>query len=180
MDDVNLIKLYRNGKIIGNSYTYTVPKEYKMLKQKLNQNLTEAIYADVVLLIEGPSEKILFERILKQELEKYESYGGYVLEVDGINFSEYVKVLTSLGIKVIIKTDNDLKLNKDKKECNLLGLNRCLDLVNIPKKPNLISIDPIKYDADHMYKKSIQIEVFEKLYLTEVKQLKAKRSFYQK
>ena len=129
MDDVNLIKLYKNCKTEGRSYYYKVPKEYVTLKKKLNQNLADAIYADVVLLVEGPSEKILFERILKEKCKQYESLGGYILEVDGINFGEYYKILKPLGIAIIVKTDNDLKLNEKKKECNLLGLNRCLKLL---------------------------------------------------
>jgi putative ATP-dependent endonuclease of the OLD family len=81
MDEVNLIKLFKDITVNGKSFVYRVPEDYKTLKQKINQNLAEAIYADVVLLVEGPSEKILFERILKEKCERYESFGGYILEV---------------------------------------------------------------------------------------------------
>ncbi|MGO4548100.1 AAA family ATPase [Paenibacillus sp. 2TAB23] len=180
MDDVNLIKLFKDDKVIGKSYTYTVPKEYKMLKHKLNQNLSEAIYADVVLLVEGPSEKILFERILKEKLEKFESYGGYILEVDGINFSEYVKVLSPLGVKLIIKTDNDLKLNKNKKECNLLGLNRCLEVTGGAKKPNIINIDVAEYKSNLSYKKSIQVNIYENVYSSDIDNLRSQNIYLSK
>lgn len=152
MDDVNLIKLFKKKTVVGRSFIYRVPEEYKALKQKLNQNLAEAIYADVVLLVEGPSEKILFERILKEKFERYESYGGYILEVNGINFKEYYMVLTELGIKVIVKTDNDLKKVKGKPECNLLGINRCQRLIGESEIENLSGIDPAKYEKDAAYK----------------------------
>ncbi|MFJ7935548.1 ATP-dependent nuclease [Sporosarcina sp. NPDC096371] len=151
MDDVNLIKLFKEKIVIGKSFVYKVPQVYKTLKHKLNQNLAEAIYADVVLLVEGPSEKILFERILKDKCERYESLGGYILEVDGINFKEYYTVLTALGINVIIKTDNDLKKVYKKNEYNLLGINRCQRLIKRREFPNFDNIDPAKYDKDLSY-----------------------------
>ncbi|MDQ0878959.1 putative ATP-dependent endonuclease of OLD family [Paenibacillus sp. V4I3] len=151
MDDVNLIKLFKESKVTGKSFIYKVPEEYRNLKQKLNQNLAEAIYADVVLLVEGPSEKILFERILKDKCERYESLGGYILEVEGINFREYYSVLTALGIKVIVKTDNDLKKIKGKTECSLIGVNRCQRLIGGKEKGNISGIDSKKYENDLAY-----------------------------
>ncbi|WP_197204578.1 ATP-dependent nuclease [Cytobacillus firmus] len=167
MDDVNLIKLYKEKKVTGKSYIYKVPHDYKMLKQKLNQNLAEAIFANVVLLVEGPSEKILFERILKEKCERYESFGGYILEVDGINFIEYYKVLDALGIKVIVKTDNDLKKVKGNK-CNLLGINRCQSLINCNKKNN-IKIDSSLYESNIDYVIEKKRYLYDKLPVTVAK-----------
>jgi putative ATP-dependent endonuclease of the OLD family len=177
MDDVNLIKLYKDKKIKVKSYTYIVPDDYKSVKQKLNENLSEAIFADVVLLVEGPSEKILFEKIMKEKFERFESNGGYILQVDGIDFSEYYKVLTKLGIKVIVKTDNDIKLNKTKGECNLLGLNRGLKLADMSPKPNLSGIDVIKFEKDPTYKKEIQKEIYDRVYFNEYKMLREKNIY---
>lgn len=160
MDEVNLVKLFKDSNVTGKSVVYRVPDEYKTLKQKLNQKLAEAIYADIVLLVEGPSEKILFERILKEKCERYESYGGYILEVDGINFREYYSILTKLGIKVIVKTDNDLKKSSGKNEYNLLGLNRCRKLVNKESVGNVTHIDPDRYEKDIQYNVDNKREIF--------------------
>lgn len=129
MDNVNLIKLSLRDKPIVKSCHYKVPIEYKELKSKLNENLCEAIFVDKVLLIEGPSESILFKRILETVDHKYECNGKYILHVDGINFKEYYEILDCLGISIIVKTDNDLKFNKTDKNINLLGINRCLRLI---------------------------------------------------
>ncbi|MDR7076124.1 putative ATP-dependent endonuclease of OLD family [Neobacillus niacini] len=171
MDDVNLIKLFKDVTVKGKSFVYRVPEEYKTLKQKLNQNLAEAIYADVVLLVEGPSEKILFERILKEKCERYESYGGYILEVEGINFNEYYKVLTALGIKVIVKTDNDLKKVKGKTDCSLIGINRCQRLIGKKEKRNITGIDSTRYEKDSNYKVETKRNVFS-IYPQTIKRLK--------
>lgn len=176
MDDVNLIKLYKECQVVGKSCTYKVPDDYITLKQKLNQNLAEAIYADVVLLVEGPSEKILFERILNEKCERYESYGGYMLEVDGINFKEYYKVLIELGIKVLVKTDNDLQRVKGKAECNKIGINRCLRLIGSDEKPTLKRVDLKKYEKDSLYVVERKKYVFSKISKT-IKTLKENKIY---
>lgn len=172
MDDVNLIKLIKECAVIGKSHIYKVSDEYKNLKQKLNQNLAEAIYADVVLLVEGPSEKILFERILSEKCPKYESMGGYILQVDGINFIEYEKVLYDLGIETIIKTDNDLKLKESDETVNLLGLNRCLTLIEEKKVDNLAVDDIEEYKKNEEYRRKIKREIFDNYFEKEIQELK--------
>jgi putative ATP-dependent endonuclease of OLD family len=174
MDDINLVKLVREGvmgKVVGKSYTYSVPKEYITLKQKLNQNLADAIYADTVLLVEGPSEKILFERVLHDKCPKYESLGGYILEVEGINFKEYYKVLDAIGIKVIVRTDNDLKLAKGAKTASLIGLNRCLDLINEQKKDNIKISDLKKYRLNEAYRVNTKQSIYDNKYPKTVRKL---------
>lgn len=178
MDDVNLIKLFKGNKVVGKSFVYRVPDEYRTLKQKLNQNLAEAIYADVVLLVEGPSEKILFERIIKDKCERYESYGGYILEVAGINFSEYYTVLSALGINVIVKTDNDLKKIKGE-ECSLLGINRCLRLIEAKQKENIKNVDPKRYEDEPDYVVELKTSIFSKLSKT-INLLKIKNIYLSK
>lgn len=147
MDDVNLIKLFKTDKTDGKSIYYTVPAAYKKFKAQLNQNLTEAIYADYVLLVEGPSEKILFETIMTKMCPDYELLGGYILVVNGINFKQYYDILKNLRIKVIIKTDNDLKYGKKAKEYNYLGLNRVLPLIGENKLQNE-KYDLKKFESD--------------------------------
>lgn len=108
MDDVTLVRLYNTDKIVATSECYTVPEEWKSAKKKLNRELSWAIFADTVLLVEGESECILFERVLS-EIDPYcESKGIYVLSVEGIGFKPYINILSALNIKVVIKTDNDI------------------------------------------------------------------------
>lgn len=157
MDEVNLIKLYKTDKTDGKSVHYMVPEKYQKLKSQLNQNLAEAIYADYVLLVEGPSEKILFETIMATKCPGYELLGGYILEVNGISFKEYRKILNKLNVVTIIKTDNDLKYNKDKKTYNHLGLNRALSTIGEEKIDN-VSYASSNFEKD---KKDLQVKIFD-------------------
>ncbi len=174
MDKVNLIKLFKSDKVDGKSHYYEVPADYFKLKQKLNQDLANAIYANYVLLIEGPSEKILFETILNHKCPTYESLGAYILEVDGINFSEYYKILSKLGINVIIKTDNDLKLNEKKKEYNYLGLNRCLDIIKQNKISNETNINIKDFELKEI---EIKKNIYDNLHKDKIDLLKSKKIF---
>lgn len=157
MDEVNLIKLYKTDKTDGKSVYYKVPTKYQKLKAQLNQNLAEAIYADFVLLVEGPSEKTLFETIMSTKCPAYELLGGYILEVNGISFKEYRKILSKLNVITLIKTDNDLKYNKDRKEYNHLGLNRALSIAD-ENKVNNVSYNPAQFEKDKM---GIQKQIYD-------------------
>lgn len=142
MDNVTLVKLYNSEKTDGKSVEYIVPKEYRKNKAKLNTELSEAIFAEKVLLVEGPSEKILFERVLADLAPKYECKGRYILQVDGVAFKIYYQILNKLGIKCLIKTDNDLKYYETKGKIEFAGINRCAEIAGISKK-NKRTLSPI-------------------------------------
>jgi putative ATP-dependent endonuclease of OLD family len=113
MDDVNLVRIFNENKITSKSEFYSVPTEWKNVKKKLNRTLSEAIFADAVLLVEGESECILFERVLSEIDPYYESKGNYILSVEGIGFKPYIDIFKTLEIKYVLKTDNDMKKVKD-------------------------------------------------------------------
>ena len=125
MDDINLVRIYNDNKINSKSMFYEIPKEYKTKKELLNKDISEAIFMDRVLLVEGISELKLFQRIVSEIKPYYEIKGGYVLLVKGTGFEMYYDILKGLSIKVIIKTDNDLRKNiKGDGKFSVLGFNR--------------------------------------------------------
>ena len=136
MDNTELIRISYKGKIEGFSYLYNVGDNYSKVKKKLNKSLAEALFSERVLLIEGPSEQVLFERVLSDVRPNYELEGGFLLVVNGITFNKYVEVFRKLGINYYVKTDNDLKAKtSDASMYDLIGLNRCLEIVGEEKKP---------------------------------------------
>lgn len=130
MDEATLIRVYSENKTNCESYMYHVPEEYSNIKKELNEGLTNALFSDRVLLVEGPSEKVLFEKVLSVINPRYELDGGYLLVVDGIKFKPYFDTLKGLNIIPIVKTDNDLKAKRNNKtHFDFIGFNRCLNLV---------------------------------------------------
>jgi len=124
MDNVNLIRIYNKTKVDSLSVLYRVPDDFKTQRKKLNQGLSEAIFSDKVLLVEGPSEEMLFNKILSTINPFYEAEGVYILPVNGVGFRKYFQILDKLKIKNIIKTDNDLKKISKKELYSVLGFHR--------------------------------------------------------
>ena len=125
MDNVNLIRIYSDRKINGISTFYKVPENYEKARKMLNRCLSEAIFANKVLLVEGPSEYMLFRKVLAIVHPFYEADGIYILSVDGIDFQMYMSILNKLKIFNVIKTDNDLRAVKGKGTYSVLGFSRC-------------------------------------------------------
>lgn len=146
MDETQLIRITNNSNSKSFSYLYKVPKEYKTLKKKLNKGLSESLFYNEVLLVEGASEYVLFEAVLLKVTPNYETLGKFLLQTDGINFKPYVELYKKLQIKYFIKTDNDLKSKKNKPYTyDLIGLNRCVELID---NENLNRIESIEFNVD--------------------------------
>lgn len=176
MDNVTLVKLYNSEKTDGKSVEYIVPKEYRKNKAKLNTELSEAIFAEKVLLVEGPSEKILFERVLEDLAPKYECKGRYILQVDGVAFKIYYQILNKLGIKCLIKTDNDLKYYETKGKIEFAGINRCAEIAGISKK-NKRTLSPIISKEQFDDKRKLYQEHYFAEFSSTIKVLKNKGIF---
>ncbi|MDJ8958820.1 AAA family ATPase [Clostridium perfringens] len=140
LDKSNLIRIYSSEKIECKSHIYNIPTEFKTNKKKLNKHFCNALFSERVLLIEGPSEYVLFEKVMNEINSNYELDGGYILQVNGTYFKTYFDAFKDLNIKIIVKTDNDLRASTAKNsdsEYELLGINRCLGLIGEEKKQNI-------------------------------------------
>lgn len=138
MDNVNLVRIYNENKIDSKSVFYKVPDKYANQRKMLNRGLTEAIFADRVLLVEGSSENVLFGKVLSVINPFYEADGLYILPVGGFGFTPYYIILNALNIANVIKTDNDLRKIKGKEEYSVLGfarINRYIGEDKLPTKP---------------------------------------------
>lgn len=130
MNNVNLVRIYNETKINSASSFYTVPSKYELQKQRLNKGLSEAIFADKVLLVEGSSEELLFDKVLASKDPYYQVKGIYILVTNGIDFNPYIEILAQLKIPYIIKTDNDLRSGKNKNEYSPIGFSRVNNIIN--------------------------------------------------
>ena len=138
MDKVNLVRIYNEDKIVSKSALYTVPQNFSSQRKMLNRGLVEAIFADKVLLVEGPSENVLFGKVLSEINPFYEADGIYILPVLGFGFRPYFEILNALNITNVIKTDNDLRNIKRQGKYSVLGfsrLNRYIGENLLPEEP---------------------------------------------
>lgn len=163
MNKVELLKLNIKG-VKSRSYFYKVPNDYEFIKQKLNKGLAYAIFSNKCLLVEGPSEEILFDKVLLELDKDYYEKGYSILAVNGIGFKDYKTVLDSLGVTTLIKTDNDLKFIKDandESKCIVqhIGINRALSLCNKQAIENTSNEISKKDDDD--FKVSYKATIYE-------------------
>ena len=129
MDGVNLIRIFNQEKTFSKSVFYKVPADFEKNRKMLNVCLSEAIFANRVLLVEGPSEFILFSKVLSVVHPFYESDGIYILQVNGVGFEKYRLILNMLGIFTVIKTDNDLKSVRNSPMFSVLGFSRVNSII---------------------------------------------------
>ena len=129
MDGVNLIRIFNQKKTFSKSVFYKVPDNFEKNRKMLNVSLSEAIFANRVLLVEGPSEFILFSKVLSVVYPFYESDGIYILQVNGVGFEKYRLILNMLGIFTVIKTDNDLKSVRNSPMFSVLGFSRVNSII---------------------------------------------------
>ena len=88
----------------------------------------EAFFSDVVLLIEGPSEELFYKTLSKQLDIDLDRLNISILMVDGIGFSTFIKILDSLEIEWVLRTDNDIFKVPKKEEFRFAGIQRCVGL----------------------------------------------------
>ncbi|TXL65630.1 DUF2813 domain-containing protein [Cerasibacillus terrae] len=139
MNDVRLIRIYKSEEdtIHNNSTFFKVPVNYNYTRKTYNEMLAQALFYDRVLLVEGMSEKILFEAIIERMIAETEKVSMNVIEkatilsIEGIGFEDYIRILNNLGIKPIVKTDNDIQKVKGVDEFLLSGINRCQNFYDI-------------------------------------------------
>lgn len=132
--EANLIRLFvEDTYIVTKSQVANVPQEYQKYKYILLENLAQCLFVDKVLLVEGQSEKLLFDWVLDNLNKNRQRV--LIQSILGINFDKYVEILTGLGIDVLIKTDNDIKKNRtsvnNPDSYSAIGYNRCVKLINI-------------------------------------------------
>ncbi len=87
----------------------------------------EAFFADVVLLIEGPSEEQFYKTLAKQIDIDLDRLNISVASVAGIGFKTYIQILDSLMIDYVIRTDNDIFKIPKKDSYLLAGLRRLIN-----------------------------------------------------
>lgn len=90
----------------------------------------EAFFADCVILVEGPSEKILYNTIAKQIDIPLDRLNISVMSVDGVGFPTYIKILEALNIEWVLRTDNDIVKIPHIEGYRFAGIERGLSILN--------------------------------------------------
>ena len=148
----DLDEIYKRRK-----YLYNINnEEFKKYGYLINVEIAEMMYYDKVLLVEGESEKYFYSLLLSKDKKfrslVFDNKIG-IFSVNGIAFEKIRELLQSLGIKVYIKTDNDIFKTKAKEDKWLYaGISRCIKFLDESSKEELKKI--LSFD-------NLEIENFE-------------------
>lgn len=96
---------------------------------RLNAISSETFFSSGVLLVEGPSERMLYTALARSLYEDADRLNVSILSVDGVGFEPYVRVCIGLGIPYVIRTDNDIFPVGKTDMRRMAGLQRLLDIV---------------------------------------------------
>ncbi len=86
----------------------------------------EAFFSDYVILVEGPSELLLFKTLAKQLGIELDRLNISILCVEGVDFVTFIKILNAMCIVWSMRTDNDVLKIPKKPEFRLAGIERAL------------------------------------------------------
>lgn len=129
----SIVRLYnkeKNTKAASNGCSAIIDEAFEDFGYRMSIIPAEAFFSNAVLLVEGPSEEILYKTLAKQLGIDLDRLNISVLMVDGIGFKTYVNILNSLEIDWVLRTDNDIfKIPKNEK-WRFAGIHRCVSILD--------------------------------------------------
>lgn len=134
----SIVRLYlqhSETKIASNGCSKVIDEALSDFGFRMSVLPAEAFFANVVFLVEGPSE-VTFYSTLGRKLFDLDRYNVSILGVGGIDFLPFVKVLRALEIPFVIRTDNDIfKIPKsDPPKYRLAGIQRAIGVSDLTEE----------------------------------------------
>lgn len=135
----SIIRLYFNGegtKAAGNGINPFIEAKFIEFGYRLNIMSAEVFFADLVFLVEGPSEELLYKALANAIGVDLDKFNISVLMVDGIGFKPYASLLSSLRIPFVMRTDNDVFKIPKQEKYRLAGIQRAVDIFTMIFPPD--------------------------------------------
>lgn len=130
-------------KIINSGCSDSLIESYYTFGFRHNIITDEMFFSNIVFLVEGVSEKLLYSAISKANGDILEKNNARIISVEGVGFLVYIKILKALSIDFIVRTDNDIvavKYGKGRKKTKY-SCSGLLRLIKIYKEFNLGTYD---------------------------------------
>ncbi len=127
----SIVRLFnKNGetKAASNGCSEIIDKAFKDFGYRLSIIPAEAFFSDVVFLVEGVSEELFYKTLSTQLKIDLDRLNISILMVDGVGFSTFIRILNSLNIEWVLRTDNDIFKIPKKEEYRYAGIQRCISI----------------------------------------------------
>lgn len=107
----SIIRLYKDKNnhtnVASDGCSEAIEAGFEGLGYRMSVLPAEAFFADYVILVEGPSEEMLYRTLASQIEMDLDRLNISILCVNGVDFVTYVKILEAMEIRWSIRTDND-------------------------------------------------------------------------
>ena len=107
----SIIRLYKDEnsetKVASDGCSKAIEDGFEGLGYRMSVLPAEAFFADYVILVEGPSEEMLYRTLANQIGIDLDRLNISVLCVNGVDFVTYIKILDAMEIRWSVRTDND-------------------------------------------------------------------------
>lgn len=173
----NVVWISNNG---NNSLSELNKATSKYFLKLENENLLRFIIANKVVLVEGPSEKLILPYLFKKSYENeisFESESIDIISCNGLAYKRYLEIAKVLNKKVAVLTDNDGSQEKIKE---IVDFNKSESNIRIfvPDNTRHYTWEVIlKEENEKIFNENIKIDKSAK-YLVNGKELEDKKLAY--
>lgn len=127
----SIIRLYKDRhsetKVASDGCSKAIEDGFDGLGYRMSVLPAEAFFADYVILVEGPSEEMLYRTLASQLKIDLDRLNISVLCVNGVDFVTYIKILEAMEIRWSVRTDNDEIAVPRTNQIRFAGIERGID-----------------------------------------------------
>lgn len=125
----SIIRLYKDKNetlVASDGCSKVIEEGVDGLGYRMSVIPAEAFFSDYAILVEGPSELLLFKTLAVQLGIDLDRLNISVLSVEGVDFVTYIKILNAMCIEWSMRTGNDIMKIPKKEEYRFAGIERAL------------------------------------------------------
>ena len=125
----SIIRLYKEDNetlVASDGCSKVIEEGIDGLGYRMSVIPAEAFFSDYAILVEGPSELLLYKTLAAQLELDLDRLNISVLSVEGVDFVTYIKILNAMCIEWSMRTDNDVMKIPKKDEYRYAGIERAL------------------------------------------------------
>lgn len=127
----SIVRLYKDEhsetKVASDGCSKAIEEGFEGLGYRMSVLPAEAFFADYVILVEGPSEEMLYRTLASQLKIDLDRLNISVLCVNGVDFVTYIKILEAMEIRWSVRTDNDEIAVPRTNQIRYAGIERGID-----------------------------------------------------
>lgn len=97
-----------NNAIRASLNPVSVPVDLRRFGYRMDPITSEVFFADAVLLVEGPSERLFYTALAKAIELDLDHLNISIIAVNGVGFLRYVEMCRKLNVPFVMRTDNDI------------------------------------------------------------------------